>query len=86
MYLQRDYFKAKVYTIWVHGPHGLVPVRKAWGLNVTKVIPGVLSSARADPGCGVEELKSYECSSTLIRLFSNSLRKTYTFMCGTVIY
>ena len=22
-YLYRDYFKAKVYTIWVHGPSGL---------------------------------------------------------------
>ena len=58
----------------------MVPVRKVWGLNFTNVaIPGVLSSARADPGWGVEELKSYECSSILVRLFSNSLRKTYTF-------
>ena len=23
MYLDREYFKAKVYTIWVHGPFGL---------------------------------------------------------------
>ena len=23
MYLYREYFKAKVYTIWVHGPLGL---------------------------------------------------------------
>ena len=24
-YLYRDYFKAKVYIIWVHGPLGLIP-------------------------------------------------------------
>ena len=23
MYLYRDYFKANVYTVWVHGPLGL---------------------------------------------------------------
>ena len=28
MYLYREYFKAKVYTIWVHGPLGVARNRK----------------------------------------------------------
>ena len=33
MYLYREYFKAKVYTIWVHGPLGLYRHMDPYTLN-----------------------------------------------------
>ena len=50
MYLYREYFKAKVYTIWVHGPLGLVCKASQENAAVEhREVPN--SRSEADHGC-----------------------------------
>ena len=48
MYLYREYFKAKVYTIWVHGPLGeVMQVCEEADRPSSEV---ALAESKADPG------------------------------------
>ena len=44
MYLHKEYFKAKVYTIWIHGPLGNVIWAKLWSIQAGMSFQGGLQA------------------------------------------